>query len=294
MIPGPDEIKQCPHCQQLMRQTTYISSNTFGGVLWTDGKLEAPMHSDTPWLISCPHCQSLHWIDTLEEIDQGLIDDDLMGDRVRVPEVNEPTMEQYLEALQLLELDDEQRIYIRTQYWWQGNDIRRDLGIHKLLTKAERENLFSLIELLNAIESDDDMLFTIAEAYRELGKFDLALKTLDQIKTDRVRSLVDFFRNLCKQKDPWVRKIEKLAHEKPIQPEKVPQKSSKSEGEGVNYGGVMFLSIIFSLGVIGLAGNKIPEDSVIVYFAYGLLGIISYTGVLLPMVVEFLDKRKLY
>ena len=60
----------------------------------------------------------------------------------------------------------------------------------------------------------------------------------------------------------------------------------------MNWGGVMFLSIIFSLGVIGLAGKKIPEDSFIVYFAIGLLGTISYTAVLLPMVVEYIDKRK--
>ena len=157
------------------------------------------MHSVTPWLISCPHCQSLHWIDTLEEIDQSLIDDDVLNDIGRVRYVNEPTQSQYLEALKLPELDSQKRIYIRTHYWWQGNDIRRNPGNHPPLTKAERENLFGLIELLNVIGNDDDTLFTIAEAYRELGKFDLALKTLDQIKTDRVRSLVNFFRNLCKQ-----------------------------------------------------------------------------------------------
>ena len=67
MLPGPDMYKHCSSCHQLIIEETLMSGNTFGAIYWSDGKREAPMLPKTPWLITCPHCKALLWIDALEK-----------------------------------------------------------------------------------------------------------------------------------------------------------------------------------------------------------------------------------
>jgi hypothetical protein len=68
MMPGPTLIRRCSLCLKLFLQETISSGNTFGASWWTDGKMEAPMLPDEPWLVKCPHCGALLWIDEQEEV----------------------------------------------------------------------------------------------------------------------------------------------------------------------------------------------------------------------------------
>ena len=43
MLPGPNQIVACPHCEALAQYETLTSGNTFGARVWTDGKQIAPM-----------------------------------------------------------------------------------------------------------------------------------------------------------------------------------------------------------------------------------------------------------
>jgi hypothetical protein len=59
MLPGPNVIRQCNHCQKPFTEPTLMSGNTFGATFWTDGKQEAPMLPDMPWLVKCPHLRRI-------------------------------------------------------------------------------------------------------------------------------------------------------------------------------------------------------------------------------------------
>ena len=72
MLPGPTIVKKCSSCSKLITQNTIASGNTLEATFWTDGKQEAPMFPDQPWLVMCPHCHSLLWIDELKGL--GVID----------------------------------------------------------------------------------------------------------------------------------------------------------------------------------------------------------------------------
>ena len=74
MRPGPTIIRKCSSCAAPMAQATFRSWNTFGGTLWSDGKVEAPMLPNRPWLVKCPHCNSLLWIDEQAELEEGKLD----------------------------------------------------------------------------------------------------------------------------------------------------------------------------------------------------------------------------
>ena len=68
MTPGPTIIRKCSACVKHITQDTIGSGNTFGARFWTDGKRDAPMLPDQPWLIRCPHCATLIWIDEQEQV----------------------------------------------------------------------------------------------------------------------------------------------------------------------------------------------------------------------------------
>ncbi len=68
MLPGPTIVKKCSECSELINEQTITSGYTFGATFWTDGKREAAMLPDQPWLVKCPHYQSLIWTDELERV----------------------------------------------------------------------------------------------------------------------------------------------------------------------------------------------------------------------------------
>ena len=43
MIPGPDQVLQCPACGAALLQPTIRSGNTLDAVHYTDGYMDAPM-----------------------------------------------------------------------------------------------------------------------------------------------------------------------------------------------------------------------------------------------------------
>ncbi|MGC9453108.1 MAG: hypothetical protein ACP5I4_16880 [Oceanipulchritudo sp.] len=68
MLPGPTLIMKAPGCQKPVKFSTIASGNTFGATWWTDGKQEAPMLPDNPWLRKSPSEGVLFWSDACEQI----------------------------------------------------------------------------------------------------------------------------------------------------------------------------------------------------------------------------------
>ena len=64
-------IRECPHCKAHVVQEETVSGNTIGATYWTDGKREAKMLPDHPWLAKCPVCSGLFWVDEAVEVDTG-------------------------------------------------------------------------------------------------------------------------------------------------------------------------------------------------------------------------------
>jgi hypothetical protein len=62
MVPGPTEIIACAVCHMLHARVTLRSGNTFGGRLWSDGKLEASMCPELPAVSRCLGCARIFWV----------------------------------------------------------------------------------------------------------------------------------------------------------------------------------------------------------------------------------------
>jgi len=60
MTLGANEILVCTTCGEKMSRPTTLSSNTFEAIYWSDGKREAPMCPDSPWLVLCPLLSEWH------------------------------------------------------------------------------------------------------------------------------------------------------------------------------------------------------------------------------------------
>ena len=61
MTPGPNIIKKCEYCGQLLRYFTLASFSAFGAKLWTDGYSEAYEIFDRQILNQCPSCEKPIW-----------------------------------------------------------------------------------------------------------------------------------------------------------------------------------------------------------------------------------------
>lgn len=175
MTPGPTIIRRCSACGKHIAQHTIGSGNTIGARFWTDGKQDAPMLPDQPWLIKCPHCSTLGWIDEQEPI--GEID----RWRARIEAADKfrdarsgtgPTLPEYIAFLSAGVESGEKERYVRLRIWWAGNDTRRYRDHAKPLTEVEAANLRAFSALCD--EKDDNDRLMKAEAFRELGMFEEA------------------------------------------------------------------------------------------------------------------------
>ena len=140
MTPGSTIIRKCSVCAKHLAQHTIRSGNTFGARFWTDGKRDAPMLPDQPWLVKCPHCSTLLWIDEQKQV--GEIDPrDARGDAADrfkdARPVSEPTLAEYTTCLSAGLRDKKKERYVRLRTWWAGNDVRRESGHSAPMTDIE-------------------------------------------------------------------------------------------------------------------------------------------------------------
>lgn len=64
-------VRECSHCKALVVQEETLSGNTIGANFYTDGKIDAPMLPDHPWLAKCPMCGGLFWVDKALKVEIG-------------------------------------------------------------------------------------------------------------------------------------------------------------------------------------------------------------------------------
>lgn len=222
--PGPDIIRECPKCKIKLEQHTTMSGNTFGATFWTDGKMLARGLPDRPWLIKCPKCKSLLWIDELEKLgEQGSWEKDKKWTDTVNPEL--PLEEEYLGILNENKLSDKKKLYAHRRAWWLANDAYRSGKVkNATFSESQKTNLKKLANLLN--EENPDQRIMKAEVFRELGQFDDCIKLLSlSFENKRHAKIADFIRILAEQKVSIVREIvtEKKSSKRAKSPDSVAQ-----------------------------------------------------------------------
>ena len=205
MTPGPTIIRKCSACGKHIAEHTIASGNTFGARFWTDGKRDAPMLPDQPWLVKCQHCGTLVWIDEqaqVEEIDPW---GSGTGGADRFPDAcpaSTPTMEDYACFLGTGVSDKQKERYVRLRTWWASNDPRRESVQSTPLNSFEAENLRAFVSLLDEGEDNDRLMK--AEALRELGEFTDAEKLLATKFDDELAQAVSIIRDLNQKRSATV------------------------------------------------------------------------------------------
>jgi hypothetical protein len=193
---------------------TPASGNTFGAVVWTDGKVELPMMPMPPQVVQCEGCNNAFWLEDAAEV--RLIDatDDSPphGDATQaadraVPTVREPTPAEYYEAIAAgLGAGGRER-RLRTLAMWRENEpYRRNADAPAApLSPAAAENLEALVPLLDADETDTVLLK--AEVLRELGRFEEAKAVLERVTDARYAGVVEAMGRLCDEETRGVRRL---------------------------------------------------------------------------------------
>jgi hypothetical protein len=211
MLPGPDQIIGCPHCQGLAKYRTWVSGTGFGVVCWTDGKQEnvGMIGPRPPAVVKCRHCAECYWLADADEIGTVAPWDGQPVDPAwrAAQEVEEPAEEDYDRALQKSLADDRrQERTLRMLAWWRRNDAFRSRP--ECVTSASevwRRNLEALAGLLEDGDENDRLLK--AEVLRELGQFQPAKELLSRVHSSEHRGVVRQLRNLCDRGDRCVRQL---------------------------------------------------------------------------------------
>ena len=201
-------IYKCPNCGNLISRESYISGNTFGAQIFSDGKIIAPMHPLIPNLTKCKKCETIFWLSKLKEIGTFGCDDCTNY----VKEWKESDCAAFLDlednynALDKgLAENKEEELNIRISIWWEYNNrIREGENIFRDEKDELRwtENLERLKTLLD--QSDIDQRMMIAEINRNLGDFENCISVIQTIDDDEVNRMKEKILNECHRKNKWV------------------------------------------------------------------------------------------
>lgn len=195
---------KAPGCKKLVKFSTIGSGNTFGAIFWTDGKREAPMLPDEPWLRKSSSEGILFWSDECEEI--GQVDffsgEEGNSEWDNLEFAEEPDEADYVAAIRNQIANTKEKLrYIRMRLWWSGNDrIRR-----KELTRLPQEHSQNLSEFASLLsEEDPNQRLMKAEVLRELSRFDEALQLLEGVFPEDYQHAVQRIRELASSKESQV------------------------------------------------------------------------------------------
>ena len=206
MLPGPTIIRACPYCSRSVLQHTLSSANTFGARFWTDGWCEAPMNPDQPWLVKCPHCSDLFWIDEAQQLAEEEYGEPVGPQHKNAKDVKTPCGADYHRFLATPQADKNKETYVRVRAWWAANSARRknpkSTGVLKERDRRSLDVLFGLIdgtELGNVIMK--------ADIARTLGRFDECIHLLSGAFDDDLLPAVEFIRKLAREQDSRVAEV---------------------------------------------------------------------------------------
>ncbi len=188
MIPGPDIILACPHCEALAKLPTFDYVDSTGVLSWTDGYQELPGIPRQPNVVRCHACAKLYWLAVAPQIGFLMPGEIGEGEKEKwnqLPAVTSTDEAGYFQAIsEGLAAFPEQELELRVFAWWRGNDKFRDCkDAVRFPTSPEAiANAERLIEL--AESGDHELALFRAEAMRQLGRFEEASDALCGLCSD--------------------------------------------------------------------------------------------------------------
>ncbi len=204
MLPGPILLKACPHCSANFLLRTLASGNTFGAVLYSDGRLVAPMLPDSPRFQVCQGCARPFWIHEATDVGSS---ESAAGDcSESVPMATLPTAEEFLAALEWgLASGPKEERYLRLGWWWAANDSERSLSGDRRPPDrpADWEANLDLLANLMDPESPQDRL-TLAEISRERGRLEEAAVLLSGPFPEELEPFAEALRALVERRSTRV------------------------------------------------------------------------------------------
>jgi hypothetical protein len=180
MTPGPILIVKPIGCELPVKLFTVGSGNLFGAVSWTDGKREAPMLPDEPWLRKSPTEGVLFWTDACAPIGEF----DPCEQKPEPPEwavlkfAVKPTEEDLFAALASGLADTEEKLRLSADASLVGGQRPGPAGQSAASQRGACAEPGGAAG--HALETDPGQRLQKAELLRELSRFGEALPLLDQ------------------------------------------------------------------------------------------------------------------
>jgi len=193
---GNDSYFKCPSCKNKMWRTNWISYHVSGGRVFSDGFHTGYPHF-THNLAKCPHCGALSFLHNLKETEiERYSKADLREDKTEKKKLEDPELKDLINAdKQGVAKTSKEEIELRTTIWKKLNDKcrRGDYELTKRETAVWEKNCKALIPLLmqklndlkndkKEVDPDDEdylnLLITIAELHRNIGKFEECMKIM--------------------------------------------------------------------------------------------------------------------
>jgi len=162
-----------PCCHTLYAMTSYMSVNYSSFAFWTDGKRDGSLMPNDSGLRKCQCGNYFLQSEAVKlEIPAG-------DDREFAPHVHTSDLKRAIATA----TSEKVELAARRDYWMHLNDSYRE----KYCTHRDAEDAQTDANWENEwrrANPDDRSIFKLAELYRELGKFDTAIKLLNGIKDE--------------------------------------------------------------------------------------------------------------
>lgn len=218
MLPGPDHILACPHCDAVFRRHTLLSGNTFGSETWTDGLFVAPMLPSGAALGVCAGCEEFIWVADapfVGEVDEWMSKDDPVPWRA-ARELRDPSLDEYYDYIAhvdegVVSLSSDRERTLRLLTWRADNDQRRTTRVYPppLPAKPPSSRFYRNLEQLSRMLSDDEpeQRLLRAEILRERRRFGEALAILNTEFPEDMSQFASALRSLAQSGDAVVRRV---------------------------------------------------------------------------------------
>jgi hypothetical protein len=171
--------------------------------------MDAPMMPDQPWLVKCPACKILFWVDNAKKLAELEPLATIKKEFSEALVYENLTEADYLAFLLNNDISKKKEEYVRIRAWWCMNDSLRyekDTGQTGAVFSREQENNMSrLYEILD--EKDPNQRLMKAEIARERSMFDEAMSLLEYKFPEGFHKAASIIKELCKSHNAVVAEI---------------------------------------------------------------------------------------